>query len=565
MKQKRYNLLISVIQTLPLLAILFFSSFGIIQAQEAGFTVYTIGDSTMADKNLEGENPERGWGQMLPGFLTEAVRVENHAVNGRSTKSFIDEGRWDVVVEKIRPGDYVFIQFGHNDQKPDEARHTDAGSTFDANLSRFIAETRAKGGHPVLFTSIVRRHFDSQEKLIDTHGDYLTATRRVADTTQTPLIDLNTLTHQWIEELGDEASRPYFMWVAAHTVPAMPEGKEDNTHLNVAGGRKVAAMVATVLKEEFPAFQSHIRQYDFVVAQDGSGDFFTVAEALAAVPDYRKAARTRILIRKGVYKEKLVLPESKINVSLIGENGTTITYDDYAQKKNLFGEEKSTSGSATCYFYADNFYAENITFANSSGPVGQAVAVLAAGDRTVFKRCRFIGFQDTLYTYGMNSRQYYEECYIEGSVDYIFGWSTVVFNRCHMHNNKDGYVTAPATPEGRAYGYVFLDCRLTAAPDVKKVYLSRPWRNYAKAVFIRTTMDDHILPVGWHNWNKPEAENTIFYAEYQSRGAGAHPESRAPFSRQLTDISAYTVEKVLAGIDNWNALTDPETLVLEKR
>ncbi|WP_277464717.1 pectinesterase family protein [Parabacteroides sp. PF5-6] len=534
-------------------------------AEEALFRVYTIGDSTMADKPTDGGNPERGWGQMLPGFLSEGIKVENHAVNGRSTKSFIDEGRWDAVIHKVQPGDYVFIQFGHNDQKEDVARHTDPGTTFDANLQRFVTETRARGGHPVLLTSIVRRHFDVDGKLIDTHGDYLTATRRVATINDVPLIDLNALTHRWVEDLGDIPSRKYFMWVAPATVPALPEGKEDDTHLNIAGARRVAAMVARVLEEEFPAFQPYIRSYDFVVAKDGSGDFFTVQEAIAIVPDYRKGGRTRILIRRGVYKEKVILPESKINVSLFGEDGTILTYDDYAQKKNIFGEEKSTSGSATCYFYADNLYAENITFENSAGPVGQAVAVMAAGDRTVFKRCRFLGFQDTLYTYGMNSRQYYEDCDIEGSVDYIFGWSTAVFNRCRLHNNRDGYVTAPATPEGRTYGYVFLDCELTAAPGVQKVYLSRPWRDYAKAVFIRCRMDAHILPVGWHNWNKPAAERTILFAEYQSVGAGANPQARAPFSQQLTDCSDYSIEKILAGKDNWNPLTDPETLVLERR
>jgi len=536
-----------------------------VKAQDVVFTVYTIGDSTMADKNLEGGNPERGWGQMLPGFLTEAVHVENHAVNGRSTKSFIDEGRWDAVIQKVKPGDNVFIQFGHNDQKEDAERHTDPGGTFDANLKRFITETKAKGGHPVLFTSIVRRHFDDNEKLIDTHGGYLKATREVAASQNVPLVDLNAMTHEWIESLGDIPTREYFMWVAPKTVPIMPEGKEDNTHLNVAGARKVAGMVARALNEQFPAFQPYVRFYDFVVAKDGSGDFFTVQEAIAAVPDYRKEGRTRILIRKGIYKEKLILAESKINVSLFGENGTTLTYDDYAQKKNIFGEDKSTSGSVSCYFYGDNLYAENITFENSSGPVGQAVAALVSGDRSVFKRCRFLGFQDTLYTYGMNSRQYYEDCYIEGSVDYIFGWSTVVFNRCQLHNNRDGYVTAPATPEGRPYGYVFFDCKLTASPEVKKVYLSRPWRNYAKAVFIRCAMDSHILPVGWHNWNKKDAEETILYAEYQSTGTGANPEARAAFSSQLPDCNNYSIEKVLSGIDNWNPLTDPETLVLEKR
>ncbi|NDV57179.1 pectinesterase family protein [Bacteroides sp. 519] len=528
-------------------------------------TIYMIGDSTMADKSLASGNPERGWGHMLPGFFSSDVVIDNYAVNGRSTKSFIDEGRWDEVLSKLKPGDYVFIQFGHNDQKEDEARHTKPGSTFDANLERFIKEARQKGGKPVLFTSIVRRQFDASGHLIDTHGDYLTATRNVATQMNLPMIDLNELTSQWVRLLGDKPSRKYFMWVEPGTVPAMPAGKRDDTHLNIAGGRAVAALAVQAFKEKLPELVPYIRTYDFVVAQDGSGDFFTIQEAIMNVPDYRKEARTRILIRKGTYREKLIIPESKINVSLIGEEGTVIAYGDYAQKENIFGEEKSTSGSATCYFYANNLYAENITFQNTSGPVGQAVAVLVTGDRTVFKNCSFLGFQDTLYTYGMDSRQYYDNCYIEGSVDFIFGWSTAVFSNCTIHSKATGYVTAPSTPEGKEYGYVFLDCKLTAADDVDKVYLSRPWRNFAKAVFIRCEMENHIQPEGWDNWNKKDAEKTVFYAEYQSTGPGARPAKRALFSTQLKSLKGYSIKDILKGNDGWNPLTDPESLIQTKR
>lgn len=530
------------------------------------FTVFMIGDSTMANKDLTGCNPERGWGQMLPGFFSEEIRIDNHAVNGRSTKSFIDEGRWTTVINQVKPGDYVFIEFGHNDQKKeDSTRFTDPNTTFATNLKRFVSETRAKGGIPVLFTPIVRRNFDEKGVLVDTHGSYTDATRKVASEMNVPMIDMNRLTHNWVEQTGDEASRQYFMWIEPKTNPLHPEGKQDNTHLNVAGARVAASLAVQALKEQIPAFIPYIREYDFVVAQDGSGDYFTIQDAIMAVPDYRKDGRTRILIRKGTYKEKLIIPESKINVSLTGEEGTAITYDDYAQKKNRFGENKSTSGSATCYLYGDNLFVENITFQNTSGPVGQAVAAFVAGDRAVFRNCRFLGFQDTLYTYGMNSRQYYEDCYIEGTVDFIFGWSTVVFNRCTIHSNGNGYITAPATPEGRKYGYVFLDCDLTADKDVHNVYLSRPWRNYAKAVFISCRLGGHILPDGWNNWNKKEAESTVFYAEYQSTGAGANPKARVAYSHQLNDIGAYTIPKILAGEDNWNPLTDPETLLLEKK
>lgn len=294
--------------------------------------------------------------------------------------------------------------------------------------------------------------------------------------------------------------------------------------------------------------------YDFTVAQDGSGDFTTVQEAINAVPDFRKANRTTILIRKGNYKEKVIIPECKINLSLIGEDGAVITYDDYASKLNRFGEEKSTSGSASCYIYAPDFIAENITFENSAGPVGQAVACFVSGDRAIFRKCHFLGNQDTLYTYGYPTRQYYEDCYIEGTVDFIFGKATAVFNRCDIHSRGKGYVTAPATPEDSRYGYVFHDCRLTAAEGVENVSLSRPWRPYAQAVFINCELGKHISPAGWDNWGKASNEQTVNYAEYNSKGPGANPTARAPYSRQLTDPTPYAITTVLAGNDGWNPL-----------
>ncbi len=576
---------------------LFFLAF---KTDKPQITIFMIGDSTMANKVLTGGNPERGWGQMLPGYLSDEIRVENHAVNGRSSKSFIDEGRWEEVISKVKKGDYVFIQFGHNDEKPDPKRHTEPGGTFDANLKRFAEETLAKGGIPVLFNSIVRRNFgkagndavaqaisqddirrgvnpdakreasdslsaEEGEQLIDTHGVYLESPRNVAEKLGVPFIDMNGITHKLVEEMGPEASKKLFMWVPANQVAAMPKGREDNTHLNVYGARRVAGLAVEALCKTVPALAGYVRYYDYVVAQDGSGDFFTVQEAIDAVPDFRKQKRTTILIRKGVYKEKLIIPESKINVSLTGENGTVLTFDDYARKLNAMGEEKGTSGSASCYVYAPDFYAENITFENSSGPVGQAVACFVSADRAYFKNCRFLGFQDTLYTYAKGGRQYYEECYIEGTVDFIFGWSVAVFNRCQIHSKSSGYLTAPSTDKGQRFGYLFYDCRLTADENVEKVYLSRPWRPYGQAVFVRCTMGKHILPEGWHNWGKKEAEKTVFYAEYESTGEGANPALRASFSRQLKTLQGYEMETALAGNDGWNPLLNGNALLEIKR
>lgn len=301
--------------------------------------------------------------------------------------------------------------------------------------------------------------------------------------------------------------------------------------------------------------------YNFVVAQDGSGDFTTVQAAINAVPDYRKAGPTRIYIKKGMYKEKIVIAESKQNVQLIGEDGAVLTYDDYAQKPNIFGEGKGTSGSGSIYIFGPDFLAVNITFENTSGPVGQAVACHVAGDRAVFRRCRFLGFQDTLYTFGENTREYYEDCYIEGTVDFIFGKATAVFNRCELRSKRTGgFLTAPATPQGSNYGYVFYDCKLTADEGVEagSVWLSRPWRPYGKTVFIRCEMGQHIRPEGWNNWGKTDNERTAYYAEYQCYGKGADTSRRVAWSHQLKDANAYVMTNILKGADGWNPLLSTE-------
>lgn len=293
-------------------------------------------------------------------------------------------------------------------------------------------------------------------------------------------------------------------------------------------------------------------RYDFTVAADGSGNFRTVQEAINAVPDFRKN-RTTIFIRRGVYKEKLTLATSKTNVTFIGEDvtKTVITYDDFASRKNCFGEEMGTTSSSTFFVFGDGFTAENITFENSAGPVGQAVAVRVDGDKVTFKKCRFLGFQDTLYPHGEKSRQYYKDCYIEGTVDFIFGWSTAVFDNCTIFCKKGGgYVTAASTLETTPYGFVFLNCKITGDAPQHFFYLGRPWRPFAKTVFINCFLDQQIKPEGWHNWEKPDAEKTSFYAEYKSTGLGANAKSRVSWSHQLSEeeLRAYSLENVFG---NW--------------
>lgn len=308
------------------------------------------------------------------------------------------------------------------------------------------------------------------------------------------------------------------------------------------------------------SYASH--SYDFVVATDGSGNFKTVQEAINAVPDFRKN-RTIIFIKAGIYKEKLILPASKTNVTFIGENveKTILTFDDFASKKNRFGEDIGTTGSTSFFIFAEGFTAENITFENSAGPVGQAVAVRIDGDMIAFYNCRFLGFQDTLYPHGETSRQYYKNCYIEGTVDFIFGWSTAVFDSCTIFCKDHGYITAPSTNENREFGFVFLNCQITGNAPEASFYLGRPWRPYGKSVFIQCEIGNHIKSEGWHNWGNPENEKTAFFAEFKNTGPGSKGE-RAKWSHQLseTEISKYTAERILG---EWSV--NPELFNYEKQ
>lgn len=296
-----------------------------------------------------------------------------------------------------------------------------------------------------------------------------------------------------------------------------------------------------------PVFLQAQVKYDFTVAADGTGIFKTVQEAINAVPDFRKN-QTTIYIKNGIYKEKLVLPTSKTNVKFIGEDvmKTVLTFDDFAQKKNRFGEEMGTTGSSSFFVFGDDFTAENITFENSAGPVGQAVAVRIDGDRVTFRNCRFLGNQDTLYPHGEKSRQYYKDCYIEGTVDFIFGWSTAVFDGCTIFCKSNGYVTAASTLEETPYGFVFINSKITGNAAESSFYLGRPWRPFAKTVFVNCYLDKQIKPEGWHNWDKKDAEKTSYYAEYKSKGPGANDKARVSWSHQLTDeeVKTFTLEKI---------------------
>ena len=245
-------------------------------------TIFVIGDSTAANKDTTGGKVERGWAMMLQDcFDPDFIVVDNHAVNGRSSKSFIDEGRWGKVLEKIKPGDYVIIQFGHNDEKSQADRHTEPGSTFDNNLARYVLDTREKGGIPVLMNSVVRRNFyvkapenDDDEKLrtstfkdgakmvegdslIDTHGLYRSVPILVAERTHCHFVDANQITHNLEQGLGREGSKKLHMWFLPGEEPSEPQGKQDNTHYNKYGAQVVANLLADALCEEIPLLSKY--------------------------------------------------------------------------------------------------------------------------------------------------------------------------------------------------------------------------------------------------------------------------------------------------------------------
>ncbi|WP_018479496.1 pectinesterase family protein [Pontibacter roseus] len=289
-----------------------------------------------------------------------------------------------------------------------------------------------------------------------------------------------------------------------------------------------------------------------VVSQDGSGDYTSIQAAVDAVPAF-PTERIEIHIRKGTYREKLIIPSWKTNLSFIGESkeNTIISWDDYSGKGDI-----NTFTSYTVLVQGNGFEAENITFQNTAGPVGQAVALHVEADRCVFRNCNIIGDQDTLYAGVANSRQYYVNCYIEGTTDFIFGPATAVFENCTIHCKKNSYITAASTPEGQPFGFVFLDCKVTASDEKLQVYLGRPWRPFAQTVFLNTTLGKHIRPEGWHNWNKPDAEKTAFYAEHKSKGPGAAPKSRVAWAKQLKakEAKKYNPAAILAGTDNWKPI-----------
>ncbi len=296
-----------------------------------------------------------------------------------------------------------------------------------------------------------------------------------------------------------------------------------------------------------------IAQKKIIVVKDGSGNYNTVQAAFNSIPLNNKKPVT-IYIKNGIYKEKLLLDSSKNFVTLEGEDkfNTILTYDDHTGKVSPRGDTINTRTSWSCKIVADHFTARGITFRNDAGfNAGQAVAMESDGDKALFIDCCFIGNQDVLFTNNDNSRQYFRDCYIEGTTDFIFGSATAWFQQCHIHSKKNSHVTAASTPKEKEFGYIFNDCVLTGDTSLHTVSLGRPWRPYAQVLYMHCFLGAHIKPEGWSNWNNTENYLTARYAEYRNYGPAADPAGRVKWAKQLTDesVKKYSLKNVLG---DWN-------------
>ena len=291
------------------------------------------------------------------------------------------------------------------------------------------------------------------------------------------------------------------------------------------------------------------KSLQMTVAQTGKADHRTIQAALNAVPAGNELPVV-IHIKKGVYREVVTVDASKKNIYLKGEDAanTIIIFNNHAGTKLPNGDTLNTWTCASVFVYADGFTATDLTFANDAGfTAGQAVAIRIEGNRCAFKNCRFVGNQDVLFLSGSGVKHYFENCYIEGTTDFIFGAATAYFNRCHIHSKKNSHVTAASTNSIIPYGFVFESCKLTADSNINKVSLGRPWSPTASVTYLNCWMDQHIIPEGWNNWKNPDNERTARFAEFNSAGPGGRKETRFSWTKQLTaaDTALYAQPKVL--------------------
>ncbi len=536
-------------------------------APEKPLKIILVGDSTVTDN--------AGWGGGFKQFLDpqQAVCV-NTSQGGRSSQSFLREGRWTNAL--ALKGDYYLIQFGHNNEPGKPGRSTDL-PTFVANMEQYVEDALAIGAKPILVTPLTRRQWDKAHpgKIKSSLAPYAEAVRKIAASKQVPLVDLQARSIELCETLGPEKCLEFspLKTVAGQTT-------HDGTHLNAAGHVLFARLVVAELRHNVPALAPVLltepaapaplyeTNFDAVVSADGSGTHTTLQAAVQDAPE-NGPKPYRILLKPGIYEGQILVPKNRNHLQLIGEEmaGTVLTY-----RLNVLESDSNTitafRGTGVIVL-GDDFRAENLTFQNTSGDHGQALALRVDGDRAVFKHCQLLGWQDTLML--NRGRDYFTNCLVAGRVDFIYGSATAIFDRCELRSKNGGHITAANTPAAQPFGFIFRNCQLTGDPQpwinpqgvavntnrdgsVAQADLGRPWRPFASVTYLNCEMGGHIKPEGWNNWRNPTNELTARFAEYHSTGPGASPARRFPWTRQLNDAEAQkiTLANVLGGVDHWD-------------
>jgi pectinesterase len=525
--------------------------------------IVLVGDSTVNDRT--------GWGLGFKQFLdTNKVECINVAAGGRSSMSFMREGRWTNAL--ALKGDYYLIQFGHNNEPGKPGRSTDM-ATFVRNMEQYVDDARAIGAQPVLVTPLTRRQWDSANpgKIKSSLEPYAADVRKIAAEKNVPLVDLHARSLALCEQLGREKCYEFSPVKVVNGKTAY-----DGTHLVGAGRVMFARLVVEELRKAVPDLSPVLLteprdpmpaliedKYNAIVANDVSASYTNLQLAINAAPDNGNQPY-RILVKPGVYEGQFIVPKSKNHIELFGQDisNTVLTYNLNVRETNA-ATDLRFKGTGVIVLGAD-FQARNLTFQNTSGDHGQALALRVDGDRAVFDQCRILGWQDTLMV--NVGRDYFANCYIAGRVDFIYGSATAVFQDCEIHSKNGGHVTAANTPQDQPFGMVFMNCRLSGDPTpwadpaggLAKTNvmadLGRPWRPYASVTYLNCEMGSHIKPEGWNNWRNPANELTARYAEYDSTGPGANPSQRVKWAKQLTGEEAdkITVSAVLGGDDGWN-------------
>ena len=544
------------------LAAVFFC-FGAVADEAAGaahkIKIVLIGDSTMTDS--------AGWGLGFKQFLdSEKVELINASRGGRSSKSFMDEGRWTNALA-LR-ADYYLVQFGHNNEPGKPGRSTDM-ATFVANLTQYVDDARAIGAKPVLVTPLTRRQWDKANpgKIKSSLTPYAEEVRKIAAEKNVPLIELHDRSKELCESLGPEKC------LAFSPTKTNTDGTTgfDGTHLKGKGHAMFARLVVEELRKNVPELAPGLRaeplnenpeavdsKFNAVVSADGSGTHTNLQDAINTAPDNGADVFT-ILIKPGIYAGQFLVPKTKTHLKFVGEEllNTILTGALNQQDPKPFADRPFYNNASTVVL-ADNFCAENITFQNTSGDHGQALALRADGDREIFNHCRFLGWQDTLLV--QNGRCFFTNSYIEGRVDFIYGSATAIFSHCEIRSKNGGHITAANTPQEREFGFVFVDCKLTGDPQpwispdgipantnsAPMADLGRPWRPFASVTYLNCELGVHIKPEGWNNWRNPTNELTARFAEYNSTGPGANPEMRFKWAKQLTanEAGRFTMKNI---------------------